>query len=136
MPLSRETFNAIMKDVEKNEGCCNELPVALIEHILEQHLECDVQTLQGKPKLTVERVKGMIEEEIKTNEFIIKDDSGVVGDIAIECILCSKPTTDYCKDMVCRKCHKEESLEDCMSDVQVKRISNKLRREARLPEKK
>ncbi len=45
-----------------------------------------------------------------------------------QCDGCHKTTTDYCRDEYCRPCHKTESLEDCLANVQV----NAIRKEAGL----
>lgn len=41
---------------------------------------------------------------------------------AIKCTLCGAETDDYCNDLVCRDCHKTESFEDCVNNVQINRI--------------
>lgn len=48
----------------------------------------------------------------------------------IKCTICGKRTTEYCHNLVCRACHRSETLEDFDNNVQV----NELRRARGLPE--
>ena len=40
----------------------------------------------------------------------------------VKCSICGKPTAEYCSTLTCRACHKSESLEDCVANVQVNQI--------------
>ena len=40
----------------------------------------------------------------------------------IKCELCGKETAEYCHHLVCRECHKTETLEECLNNKQVNEI--------------
>lgn len=48
---------------------------------------------------------------------------------SVKCSLCGKETSEYCSTLACRKCHKTESLEDCLANKQ----ANEIRAQCGLP---
>lgn len=73
MPLSKEELAIIKNELAELRTTKNDhaLERDSVIFVIEKHLECDVHTVQDKPKLTVESVKGMIESKIKSARFEI-----------------------------------------------------------------
>jgi len=57
-----------------------------------------------------------------------KSQEGVTTE-QVKCSLCGEETSEYCSTLACRKCHKTESLEDCLANKQV----NEIRAQSGLP---